>query len=149
MEHFIRDDEGNWRNQYGISFRVTEKVPQEILPAEDRIPNEIEGVRVYITESWNYSAGRAVQYQKPPEIHYAYAVIRKHEDMLLRQPNRTHVPLIGVVGDGGRPGEPLSVRIVVYVTEKVDQSALPPADRIPDCLEGIPVVIDDNKPDSE
>ena len=31
--------------------------------------------------------------------------------------------------------------IKVYVTEKTDQSTLPPEDRIPDCLEGIPVQI--------
>ena len=31
--------------------------------------------------------------------------------------------------------------IKVWVTEKVDQSALPPEDRIPDVLEGVPVQI--------
>ena len=31
--------------------------------------------------------------------------------------------------------------IVLRVTEKVDQSTLPPEDRIPDCLEGVPVQI--------
>ena len=31
--------------------------------------------------------------------------------------------------------------IIIYVTEKVDQSTLPVEDRIPDCLEGVPVQI--------
>ena len=31
------------------------------------------------------------------------------------------------------------VGFVISVTEKVDQSTLPPKDRIPDCLEGIAV----------
>ena len=32
-----------------------------------------------------------------------------------------------------------TVGIEVMVTNKVDQSTLPPEDRIPDCLEGVPV----------
>lgn len=36
--------------------------------------------------------------------------------------------------------------ISISVTRKVDQSTLPPEDRIPDCLEGIPVQVVKEEP---
>ena len=150
MEHFFRDVDGNWSDEYGIVLYLDEKFNQETQPPENRIPDEIDGVSFYLMVGTNnYSSGFAVQYEEIPEFHYADAVMLKHEDLLMRQPNRTFFPFRNVLGDGGRPGEPLSVRIGIFVTEKVDQRTLPPEDRIPDCLEGIPVTITEIEPDSE
>ena len=63
----------------------------------------------------------------------------KYWPLFLRQPTYH-----SVVADFMRDenGERTGMRgFVVYVTEKVDQRTLPPEDRIPDCLEGVPVQI--------
>ena len=68
-------------------------------------------------------------------------VIAKHRALLRRQPNQ--------YGFGGgesmlneHTGETLErAGIVVYVTDKVDQSTLPEEDRIQDCLDGVPMWI--------
>lgn len=61
----------------------------------------------------------------------------KYDDMFWRQPN------VFGVSEGrflGENGERLETKgILVKVTKKVDQSTLTPKDRIPECLEGIPV----------
>ena len=148
VEHFFRDPEGNWNDEYGIVFKVDKKEHLNTVPPEDRIPDEIDGVTVYVGFP-NYSGAREVTYQEVPEFQYAIAVRLKYEDLFFRQPNITLVPYVSIFDDGGRPGEPLSVQIGIYVTKKVDQSTLPPEDRIPDCLEGIPVTIEEIKPNSE
>ena len=77
-----------------------------------------------------------------PEItrEHIIEVREKYRDLIRRQPNYS--------GSGGpallmdENGESTQVRgIIVRVTEKVDQSAIPAEDRIPDCLEGVPVQI--------
>ena len=149
MEHFFRDVEGNWSDEYGIVLFLGEKFNRETQPPENRIPDEFDGVPVYLSAGTSdYSGGLKVQYERIPEFHYADAVMLKHDDLLMRYPNRAHLPFRGILGDGGRPGEPLSVRIRIFVTEKVDQNTLPPEDRIPDCLDGIPVTIHVIEPDS-
>ena len=148
MEHFYRDEEGNWSDKYGIVIRVKRiKVDHETLPPEDRISDEIEGVPIYFDEgTYNYVGGLIEGiYECKAEIQYAFAVRWKHEDLLLRQPNRSSVIGVGTLG----PEEPLSVDIGFSVTKKVRQSLLPPVDRIPDCLDGIPVRIYESRPDSE
>ena len=151
MEHFIRDEEGSWSDEYGIVIRVGEKMDRDTLPPEDRVPDEIDGVTIYIDGApWNYTGGLIEGvFEKDPERQYAAAVGWKNEDLFFRQPNRSRGSVgVGILGKGGRPGEPLSVQIGILVTEKVDQSTLPPEDRIPDCLEGIPVTIREFKPNS-
>lgn len=70
---------------------------------------------------------------------YIHQVRLKYDDLFSRQPN------VHGVGEGFfrvGPGEwTETVGINVYVTKKVDQNTLPPEDRIPDCLEGVPVNI--------
>ena len=69
------------------------------------------------------------------EIHNRY------EDLFQRQPNYrwTEVPTYLLPDENGGYAE---VRgIIVWVTKKVDQSEIPAEDRIPDCLEGVPVQI--------
>ena len=143
MEHFFRDLDGNWSDEYGIVLELGEEFDRETQPPENRIPDEIDGVPVFLvvgTSNYSSARGHVVQ-EEIPEIHYAHSVLLKHEDLLMRQPNRASIPVRGILGEGGRPGEPLSVVIRMLVTEKVDQNTPAPADRIPDCLEGIPVII--------
>lgn len=65
----------------------------------------------------------------------------KYEDLIQRQPNYrwAEVPTYLLADENGGYAE---VRgIIVWVTRKVDQSEIPAEDRIPDCLEGVPVQI--------
>ena len=146
-EHFFRDEEGNWSDDYGIVLDVQEKVDQETLPMEDRLPEELEGVPVYFDESPRNYVGGLIEGapEKHPELQYAAAVMWKHDDLFERRPNRTLPAGYGILGDGGRAGEPLSVQILMGVTDKVRQSLLPPAMRIPECLDGVPVLIFESK----
>ena len=58
---YILDENGEETREPGITIEVTEKVPQDQLPAEDRIPDRIECVRIQIIEApntaipWSYS----------------------------------------------------------------------------------------------
>ncbi len=75
------------------------------------------------------------KYIEPSER--ARAIRHKYEDLFWRQPN-VHGVGIGILEDeSGEETEQVGFRI--YVTEKVDQNTLPQEDRIPDCLEGVPV----------
>ena len=79
----------------------------------------------------------------------ARAIRDKYEDLFWRQPNVWSTGIGFFRDDSDNPlevpdGEGDCKRIVgfiIWVTEKVDQSALPPEDRIPDVLEGVPVQI--------
>ena len=75
--------------------------------------------------------------------------LRILEDLFWRQPNvwatsigyfrgEWDIPLEVPDGEGGCKR---IVGFIIRVTEKVDQSALPPEDRIPDTIEGVPVQI--------
>ncbi len=63
----------------------------------------------------------------------------KYDPLFWRQPN-VHAVGEGLFSDG-KGGWTETVGIVIDVTEKVDQSTLPAEDRIPECLEGVPVQI--------
>ena len=58
---YILDENGEETGEPGITIKVTEKVPQDQLPAEDRIPDRIECVRIQIIEApntaipWSYA----------------------------------------------------------------------------------------------
>ena len=75
---------------------------------------------------------------------------RRHEVRLKYDPLFWRQPNVFGVGEGiftDEHGGLLKTRgIVVSVTRKVDQSTLPPEDRIPDCLEGIPVQVIEEEP---
>ena len=71
----------------------------------------------------------------------------RYKDLIRRQPNHR--------GNGGpvyledENGEDTEIRgIIVWVTKKVDQSEIPAEDRIPDCLEGVPVQIIEEEVDN-
>ena len=75
---------------------------------------------------------------------------RRHEVRLKYDPLFWRQPNVFAVSEGflaNEDGGWLDTRgINVRVTRKVDQSTLPPEDRIPDCLEGIPVKITEEEP---
>ena len=72
-------------------------------------------------------------------LEHIRSVRRKYADLFRRQPNYFGQG-VGSLEDeeGNDTGE---IGILVHVTEKVDQSTLPEADRIPDTLEDVPVQI--------
>ena len=73
-----------------------------------------------------------------PTADRIHEVRLKYAPLFWRQPN------VHGVGEGYFRKKGVStetVGIVIDVTNKVDQSTLPPEDRIPDCLEGVPVQI--------
>ena len=77
------------------------------------------------------------KYIEPTER--ARAIRHKYEDLFWRQPNVHGVGIGAIEDENGEETEQTGFRI--YVTEKVDQNTLSPEDRIPDCLEGVPVQI--------
>ena len=76
-----------------------------------------------------------------PEItdEYIHEVRLKYDPLFWRQPNVFGVGEGFLRDENGDRTE--TVGINIRVTKKVDQSTLPPEDRIPDCLEGVPVQI--------
>lgn len=72
-------------------------------------------------------------------VEKARAIRHKYEDLFWRQPNIWGAG-IGKLEDENNEWDG-RVGFVIHVTQKVDQSTLPPEDRIPDCLEGVPVQI--------
>ena len=71
---------------------------------------------------------------------YVHEVRLKYDDLFWRQPNVVGVGEGYFKDENGEWTERSGIRVTV--TEKVDQSTLPPEDRIPDCLEGVPVNIE-------
>ena len=79
--------------------------------------------------------------QTPVTPDLIHAVRLVNRGLFRRQPN------VWGVGEGifsNENGERLdTIGIIVIVTEKVDQDTLPPEDRIPGCLNGVPVQIEE------
>ena len=72
-------------------------------------------------------------------VEYIHEVRLKYDPLFWRQPNVFGVAE-GFFQEEGRDGKHTDTwGIKVKVTKKVEQSTLPPEDRIPDCLEGVPV----------
>ena len=73
---------------------------------------------------------------------YIQEVRDKYSDLFRRQPNyRRHTGPVRLWDENGEMSE--TAGIVVEVTKKVDQSAIPAEDRLPDCLEGVPIQIEE------
>ncbi len=84
-----------------------------------------------------------------PEItrEHIIEVREKYRDLIRRQPNyRTHGGPALLMDENGEYTQVSG--IMVWVTKKVDQSAIPAEDRIPDCLEGVPVQIVEEEADN-
>ena len=68
-----------------------------------------------------------------------YGVMEKYEDLFERQPGYAGAVFEPIADED--EGEADTRRIVVCVEKTLDQGTLPPEDRIPDCLEGVPIQI--------
>ena len=76
---------------------------------------------------------------------HALQVMRDHQERLFRQPNFTGSGVRFFTGSGSeysRPGPGVTGKwgiLIELTSKKIDQSTLPETDRIPDCLDGVPV----------
>ncbi len=156
---FLRNGEGRRIGKWGITLWVTNKVDQSTLPPGDRIPDYLDNVPIQIieTEPRNKETEASCDYSKCGVILSEKAgpetttentrermkrireVRSKYESLLWEQPNVYEVAE-GYFRDG-KGGWLSSLGIVVVVTKKVGRGALPPEERMPDCLEGIPVQV--------
>ena len=118
----LTDGHGTWTRIMGIGVKVTKKVDQDTLPPEHRIPDCLEGVPVEVREAFTRE--------------YMNEVRDKYMDLFLSYPyfwyaftesfldNRSWQ-----IGEG----------ITIAVREMVDPSTLPPEQRMPSHLDGVPV----------
>ena len=139
---FLRDEKtGERTNTWGIMIVLKEKLDQDSLPLDQRIPDELEGVPVQIIT-------RDIVYMVKPfqwegsgsgHFHYMVDVIRKNRDLFKDYPFSDGAR-IGFPEPGSEPENEIW-RIDLWVTEKVHNLGLSPTVRIPDCLEDVPVII--------
>ena len=88
------------------------------------------------TRVWNRAA-QARGNRLGPEMDRVQAVIDKYRDRIRRLPGVNGFGVSELQTENTLPTDKLGIRIIV--TEHIDQSTLPPEDRIQDCLEGVPV----------
>ena len=168
----LRDNQGELTQTWGVMVWVTEKVDQTTLPPEDRIPATLDDIQIRILDTEppqkvpesncdyskcgvnqekgdeNMTNPNTNQREEQTDTEITTAemikVQEKYKPLFMRQPD-VHQTGVGRFTDENDEytGE---WGIVVTVTKKVDQSTLPPEDRIPDCLEGIPVQIEEREP---
>ena len=129
--------------EWGILVFVKEKVDQNTLPPEHRIPAELRGVPVQfilgVLRHKVLSLGPFPQSDEAPHFDYVSQVLAKKFDLFDEYP----------FSEGYRFEYPeqrgeLWERIwgiEVVVTEKMHNLGLSPTRRIPDCLEDVPVII--------
>ncbi len=128
---------------------VKEKVDQDMLPPEDRIPGELRGVPIQLlpTEIGKQRyAGRVTRSQSDIEPHYdlVLEVIRKNADLFKGYPfSKWWAPkhLYRWEEYEELTEADLMWGIEVAVSKRVDNLSLSPTRRIPDCLEDVPVMI--------
>ncbi len=145
----------------GLIIVVEEIIDQDTLLATDRLPNCLDGIPVQFMEVGNlapsiglfFGAGKphmsepceiTVQELEPgtpeyqAELERIEEIMERHLPMFQRQPGFMGIRVaqewtedffdnFGLLG------------IAVFVVEDIDQTTLPVADRIPDCIEGVPV----------
>ena len=152
---FLRDEKGGWTDEWGITVWVTEKVDQDTLPPEDRIPStlripgSLDDVPVQVVEMdppTGASESRCdiflcskilAEGEENMFPHYRRDRVRNwYEPLFWRQPNAFAVGISRLVENRKRTN---TWGIVIRLTRRVDQNRLPPEDRIPDCLEGVPI----------
>ena len=146
---FLRDENGELTDTWGIVILTDEEIDQDTLPSEDRIPGSVKGIPLQVLpreigireRPWNseYYPEKGIPHREVYED-----VSRKNRDLFLRYP--FYIGDEWFVADTGKdPSNGYSLDwiygIEVYVTEKVDPSTLAPEGRIPGCLEDVPVRI--------
>ena len=134
----LRDADGNITGEV-IKVYVSEKVDQDSLPEEDRIPDCVDGVPVQIIVGPSPGPDWSDYRCRAKSADHIHGVRLRYDHLFWRQPN-VHGVGEGIFEDDEGNTIPI-VGIKVHVSEKVDQETLPPEDRIPNCLEGVPVQI--------
>lgn len=129
---------------WGILVFVKEKVDQDTLPLEDRIPEELDGVPIQIVSSelrLKHFAGRTIRSRGDidPQYDLVRDVIRKNRALLDDYPFSDGPRLVSPSPwSETTPGDRIW-GIELWVTKKVYNRGLSPTVRIPDCLEDVPV----------
>ena len=146
---FLRDENGDLTNTWGIVILTDEELDRAILPSGDRIPGSLKGVPLQVLPREIGIRERPWHSEYEPEFGTPHRelqedVLRKNLDFFLRYP--FYIGDAWFVADTGKdPSNVYSLDwtygIEVFVTEKVDPSTLPLEDRIPECLEDVPVRI--------
>ncbi len=139
---FLRDEKTGRRTEsWGILISVHRKIDQGALEFE------LEGVPVQIISGEIVSKGEDFQgggagpddINPQPHSEIAWAVWNKHRDLFRRHPFSSGSLMLHPEA-GSEPGEAI-FGVEVFVTEHVDPETRPLEDRIPDCLEDVPVKI--------
>ena len=146
---FLRDENGDLTDRWGIVILTDKEIDQDTLPSEDRIPGSVKGIPLQVLPREIGMRERPWNSQYYPETGTPHRevredVARKNRGLFQRYP--FYIGYAYFIADAGKvPSNVHSLdrlyAIVVYVTEKVDPSTLSPEDRIPDCLEDVPVRI--------
>ena len=146
---FLRDENGDLTDRWGIVILTDKEIDQDTLPSEDRIPGSVKGIPLQVLpreigmreRPWN-----AEYYPEGGNPHREVSedVGRKNLDLFHRYPS--YFGYSRYVADTGKDRNNVYALdwifgIEVLVTEKVEPSTLAPEDRIPDCLEDVPVEI--------
>ena len=84
-------------------------------------------------KAWEECMSEEVTHEK------AEAVVKKYKDLIERQPHWYSYGAKFMWDEETERPDYDRVAIVISVIKKVDQSTLPEADRLPDCLDGVPV----------
>ena len=139
---FLRDEKTGERTKtWGIMLVVSEKVDQDTLPPEDRIPDKIEGVPVQIIPWEIVAMVKPFQWERSSTEHadYVYAVMWKYRELFDDYPF-SDGPRFEFLEPGSEPQNEIW-GIDLWVTETVHNLGLSPTTRIPNCLEDVPVII--------
>ena len=168
MLGYLTDENGEWTDTWGIIVRVSEKVDQSELSLEYRMPDCLRGVPVQIRE-WEAPTEMGPRGEDNPcgvdvlslakELsqregwsdydeddldgtvwRYIRSIAHKYRDRFTNHPHYIHpTGALAFRVAGKWIYDPRG--IVVNVTKNVDQDALPSEDRIPECLDGVPVYL--------
>ena len=147
---FLRDENGDLTNTWGIVIFTDEEIDNNTLPSEHRIPDSLDGVPVQVLhkeigdKKRPWYPGWRPDDRSSPHSHYKSDVANKNQDLFYRYPfyrGRTSFSPVPEKGQSKNDNRDPVIGIQVQVREMVDPNALPPEDRIPDCLEDVPVRI--------
>ena len=119
------------RSEEGIvTPQVNSTIKEEVVPTKDPVTANAENMAAI------------AKYE--PLVERAQAVRPKYEALFWRQPNVVSVGIGFIKDENGEWTE--EVGLVISVSQKVDQNTLPPEDRIPIFVEGVPVQIRERGP---
>ena len=151
LDGYVTDENGEWTDTWGIIIRVSEKVDQDTLPPEDRIPQCLRGVPIQIRE-WEYPVGMGPLGEDNPcgveilplakelfsgneDMIYGYddlegmvdeyirSVSQKYRDLFMDQPTYHGKSSLNLSGPNGDYIDEKGISI--WVLKKLDQRFLP------------------------